>query len=163
MREPIEINYDIWVVNGNPSSKGLNPFEHQFSFELHDVFEIHLVAFLVCSLLLLLWVYALIKQKHLITKLLTVVIGGELFSIFLNLIHVAVFAFNGEGVDWMSKLGTLVDIVVQCLFMMFLLLLAKGWAITTNELKWKSVLFGICGAYTLLNLFLYIWNLVGEV
>lgn len=160
MKEEILIEYDIWLVNGNPSSRGLNPFEHQFSFEFHDVFEIHLVAFLLCLLLTLLWSYAFFKQRHLITKLLTVIIGGELLSTLLNLIHVTVFAFNGQGVGWMSKVGTLADIVVQCLFMMFLLLLAKGWAITTNELKWKFVLFGICGAYTVLNLFLYIWNLV---
>ncbi|PVD26526.1 hypothetical protein C0Q70_14203 [Pomacea canaliculata] len=160
MKEEILIEYDIWLVNGNPSSRGLNPFEHQFSFEFHDVFEIHLVAFLLCLLLTLLWSYAFFKQRHLITKLLTVIIGGELLSTLLNLIHVTVFAFNGQGVGWMSKVGTLADIVVQCLFMMFLLLLAKGWAITTNELKWKFVLLGICGAYTVLNLFLYIWNLV---
>ncbi|KAK3094097.1 hypothetical protein FSP39_024103 [Pinctada imbricata] len=37
--ENIEIEYDIWLVNGNPDSKHLNPFEHQFSFEDHDIFE----------------------------------------------------------------------------------------------------------------------------
>lgn len=159
-REPIIIQYDIWIVNGNPTSKGLNPFEHQFSFEFHDVFEIHLVAFLLIAVIMFLWIYAFLKQQHLITKLLTVVFAGELLSTILSLIHVTTFSFNGVGVEWMNKFGTLVDIVVQCLFMMFLLMLAKGWAITTNELRWKSVLFGICGAYTLLNLFLYIWNIV---
>ncbi|XP_076463418.1 integral membrane protein GPR180-like isoform X2 [Babylonia areolata] len=160
MTEPLTIAYDVWLVNGDPSSKALNPFEHQFSFEFHDVFEIHLVAFLLISVILALWTYAFLKQKHMITKLLTVVFAGELLSTTLSLTHVAVFAYNGQGVDWMSKVGTLVDIGVQCLFMMFLLLLAKGWGITTDQLKWKSVLFGICGVYTVLNLFLYIWNLV---
>ena len=160
MKEVLTIQYDIWIVNGNPSSKSLNPFEHQFSFEFHDVFEIHLVSFLVLSLILFLWMYAFLRQKHIITKLLTLVFVGELLSTVLHLIHVTVFAFNGQGVEWMRKMGTLVDIVIQCLFMMFLLLLAKGWGITTDQLKWKSVLFGICGVYTVLNLFLYIWNLV---
>ena len=160
MKEVLTIQYDIWMVNGNPSSKSLNPFEHQFSFEFHDVFEIHLVSFLVLSLILFLWMYAFLRQKHMITKLLTVVFVGELLSTVLHLIHVTVFAFNGQGMEWMRKMGTLVDVVIQCLFMMFLLLLAKGWGITTDQLKWKSVLFGICGVYTVLNLFLYIWNLV---
>jgi hypothetical protein len=160
MKEAITLKYDIWIVNGNPSIKGLNPFEHQFSFELHDVFEIHLVSFFLILGILVLWIYAFLKQQHLITKLLTVVFAGELLSTVLSLIHVTTFAFNGVGVEWMNKAGTLVDIVVQCLFMMFLLMLAKGWAITTKELRWKSVLFSICGAYTVLNLFLYIWNIV---
>nr|KAG5712887.1 hypothetical protein BaRGS_007484 [Batillaria attramentaria] len=160
MKDSIKVQYDIWLVNGNPSSKALNPFEHQFSFEFHDVFEIHFAAFLVLLLLLLLWLYAFHKQRHVITKLFTVVLVGELSSTVLSLIHVTVFAFDGEGVVWLSKVGVLVDVVVQCLFMLLLLLMGKGWAITNSELKWKSVLFGICGAYTLLNLFLYIWNLV---
>ncbi|XP_012941217.2 transmembrane protein 145 [Aplysia californica] len=44
--------------------------------------------------------------------------------------------------------------------MLVLLLLAKGLGITTDQFKWKSVIFSLWAAYTVLNVFLYIWNLV---
>ena len=103
--KPIKLQYDIWIVNGDPSSKSLNPFEHQFSFELHDVFEIHLVAFFLILLILALWIYAFRKQPHLITKLLTVIFAGELLSTVFSLLHVTVFAMNGVGIDWLSKVN----------------------------------------------------------
>ncbi|XP_013067214.2 uncharacterized protein LOC106055487 [Biomphalaria glabrata] len=156
----LTLKYDIWLVNGNPSVKGLNPFEHQFSFELHDVFEIYLIAFLICSIIFLLWLYAFSKQRHLITWLFTSCICGELLSILLNLIHISVFAHNGVGAEWLGKIGTLLDLATQCLFMLLLILLAKGLGITTDQFKWKSVIFTMWAAYTLLNVFLYIWNLV---
>lgn len=38
------IAYDIWVVNGNPDYKTQNHFEHQYTYELHDIFEIYLTS-----------------------------------------------------------------------------------------------------------------------
>lgn len=159
----IVLQYDIWLVNGNPSVKGLNPFEHQFSFELHDVFEIHLIAFTFCVIIFLLWLYAFNSQRHIVTKLFTACICGELLSISMNLIHVSVFAYNGVGAEWLGKIGTLVDLATQCLVMLLLILLAKGLGITTDQFKWRSVIFTLWAAYTLLNVFLYIWNLVSKI
>ena len=74
----VEISYDIWLVNGDPSIKHLNPFEHQFSFEYHDVFEIHLMALLLLSLIGALWVYAYKKQRHPLTTIFTACVGVEI-------------------------------------------------------------------------------------
>ncbi|CAG5134447.1 unnamed protein product [Candidula unifasciata] len=156
----IIINYDIWLVNGNPSVRGQNPFEHQFSFEFHDVFEIHVIALILCIAIFLLWLYAFSKQRHMVTRLFTACLCGEMLSITLNLIHVSIFAYNGVGAEWLGKVGTLLDLATQCVFMLLLLLLAKGLGITTDQFKWKSVIFSLWAAYTLLNIFLYVWNLV---
>lgn len=158
----VSIAYDIWMVNGNPSVKGLNPFEHQFSFEVHDVFEIHLAAFVVSVILFLLWLYAFSKQKHIITKVFTASLCVELCSIICYLIHISIFAYNGVGADWLGSIGRLLDQASQCIFMLLLLLIAKGLGITTDQFKWKSVIFSMWAAYTLLNVFLYIWNLVSR-
>ncbi|VDL95758.1 unnamed protein product [Schistocephalus solidus] len=40
---PVTVNYDIWLVNGVPSLQDYYRFEHQFSFEDHDIFEMYLV------------------------------------------------------------------------------------------------------------------------
>ncbi|GFS11675.1 integral membrane protein GPR180-like [Elysia marginata] len=156
----ITIDYDIWLVNGDPSLKGLNPFEHHFSFEFHNVFEIHLIAAILCIAIFLLWLYAFSSQRHLTTRLFTVCLCGEIFSIFLTLTHVCIYAVNGVGAEWLNHLGKLLDLATECLFVLLLLLLAKGLGITTDQFKWKSLIVSLWAAYTLLNVFLYIWNLV---
>lgn len=73
----LAIDYDIWFVNGNPASKHLNPLEHQFSYELHDVLEIYL-AFLVMNALLLglqIWVFR--NQRHVLLWMLTAILTME--------------------------------------------------------------------------------------
>ena len=140
--------------------KGLNPFEHHFSFEFHNVFEIHLIAEILCIVIFLLWLYAFSSQRHLTTKLFTACLCGEMFSITLTLTHVCIYAVNGVGAEWLNHLGKLLDLATECLFVFLLLLLAKGLGITTDHFKWKSLMVLLWGAYTLLNVFLYIWNLV---
>ncbi|KAG1653967.1 hypothetical protein GQR58_025308 [Nymphon striatum] len=49
---------------------------------------------------------------------------------------------------------------IQSIFMLLLLLLAKGWPITRNEITWKPVLFGIWILYTLIHFLLHVWKLV---
>lgn len=39
---PMRMHYDIWMVNGVPRLRDYYRFEHQFSFEYHDIFEIYL-------------------------------------------------------------------------------------------------------------------------
>ena len=38
----MRLRYDIWMVNGLPRLRDYYRFEHQFSFESHDIFEIYL-------------------------------------------------------------------------------------------------------------------------
>lgn len=71
LEEEFSLDYDIWLVNGNPYSKNQNPLEYQFSFDNQDTVEIYLV-FLACYMFLTpLQVYAVMRQKHPVTKLFT--------------------------------------------------------------------------------------------
>jgi hypothetical protein len=63
-------------------------------------------------------------------------------------------------VYWIAVLGNAVDTIAQCLFMLSLLLLAKGWMITQHSIRGRSVVFSLWGVYTLLNCILFFWNLV---
>ncbi|KAK3596020.1 hypothetical protein CHS0354_032543 [Potamilus streckersoni] len=157
--EAIEIEYDIWLVNGIPSSKHLNPFEHQFSFELHDVFEIYAIFVLFYIFMILLWIYAYRRQIHNITRIFTSCIILEFTGNLLNLIHVLIFAINGAGVPVFQIFGNAIDLIAQCLFMLLLLLIAKGWTILQMELDSKYKLFCIWGLYTAFNCGFFIWNL----
>ena len=47
---------------------------------------------------------------------------------------------------------------VQILFTLVLIILAKGWAITTQALTGKKIMFGLFGAIICCYLALYIWG-----
>lgn len=160
--EDITVDYDIWLVNGDPIYKKWNPVEHQFSFEEHDIFETFLGFLGVYIVLIPFWFYVYSKQKHSLTKFLLTIICIEAFGILCNFIHVAVFAANGVGVYWIAVLGNAIDTISQCLFMLSLLLLAKGWMITQQNIRGRSVVFTLWGVYTLLNCILFFWNLVSH-
>ncbi|XP_050404365.2 uncharacterized protein LOC126820431 [Patella vulgata] len=158
--DDVIIHYDIWLVNGNPELKHYNPFEHQFSFELHDVFEIHVTALVICCIILPMWLYAFFKQKHRITKILTVCFVLQMGSIGCNLLYIILIAATGSGFTWLAVIGNLIDLTSECFFVLFLIFLAKGWGITTDELRGKIVLYVLWGIYTVLNIVLFIWNLM---
>ena len=48
----------------------------------------------------------------------------------------------------------------QSLFMLLLLLLAMGWAVTRTELKWRWQIFTVWLSYSLLHCLLYVWKKV---
>ena len=73
----ISVDYDIWFVNGDPASKHMNPFEHQFSYELHDVLEIYLAFFILNTLLLAVQVWVFRSKKHVLLWLLTAILVLE--------------------------------------------------------------------------------------
>lgn len=157
--ENIELDYDIWLVNGNPSDKNQNPLEYQFSFDAQDTVEIYLV-FLACYLFLTpLQVYAVTRQKHPVPKLFTAGLLFALGGVFLNVCHCLKFAFDGQGVESAAIAGGILDICSQTTLMLLLLLLAKGWAITRKELTWRPVLFSIWALYGLVHCLLYTWDL----
>lgn len=155
-----EINYDIWLVNGDPASKHLNPFEHQFSFEMHDVFEIYALFSVLYLITLPVWIYAYKQQVHPITKLLTICISTEFAGVVLNFLHVLIFCINGVGAEWLKVIGNLLGSFAECLFMLLLLLIAKGWTILSMKLLGKRTLVFFWGIYTALNALFFIVNLV---
>nr|CAG4640751.1 EOG090X03T7 [Eulimnadia texana] len=159
VNEDIEIEYDIWLVNGNPHSKSRNPFEYQFSFEKQDVVEIFLVFLISYFCLAPVQFYVVARQKHPVPKLFTAGVLLALTGVFLNVVHALMFAFDGVGFVSASIVGGIFDILSQTLLMLLLLLLAKGWAVTRLELTWKPVLFIIWGSYGIVHVLLYVWDL----
>lgn len=87
----------------------------------------------------------------------------EYIGIVFNFIHIFKFAFDGVGVEMLHVVGDFIDQIAQCVFMLLLLLIVKGWTITRLGLSMKDkiILFSVWGAYTVANLCLFTWNLVG--
>lgn len=155
----MDIDYDIWMVNGDPASKHLNPFEHQFSFEMQDVVEIYAIFSVLYTVILPFWIYAYQKQIHPITKLLTVCICTEYAGVVMNVFHVLIYSFNGVGAEWLKVLGNVFGIFAECFFVLLLLLIAKGWTITSMKLTNRKIVFVFWGIYTVLTAILFIIGL----
>ncbi|KAM7288984.1 integral membrane protein GPR180 [Ixodes scapularis] len=159
VEEDIAINYDIWLVNGNPAASSHNFFEYQFSFEQQGSLERVLLFFVLYLVLACLQVYAALQQKHLVTRLFTAALTLQLLSFLWTITHLAFFAWDGVGVPTLGIVGDVTYMLSQSLFMLLLLLLAKGWAITRTELTWKPVLFCIWLVYSCIQILLYVWNM----
>ncbi|GAB6024907.1 hypothetical protein CHUAL_010013 [Chamberlinius hualienensis] len=154
----IVIDYDIWLVNGNPYKKDQNQFEYQFSFEKQNVIEIYIVFLMLNLGLIILQVYAGTQQKHPIILLLSGTILLALFGNIFHLIHYLKFSNDGEGIEGVGVVGDICDILSECMFVLILLLLAKGWAITLRKLTGKFIIGFVMALYIGSSILLYAWK-----
>lgn len=153
----LDIFYDIHLVNGNPAARHKNLFKYEFSSDQQDLLEVYLVLLLVYTVLTPLQLHAAWKQQHPITRLLAADLTVQYVALIFTNLHFGLFAANGQGVEAFAVMGEVLEIISQSLFMLLLLLLAMGWAITRQELTCKFSFFTLWSLYTLLSCLLYIW------
>ncbi|KAF7272852.1 transmembrane protein 145 [Rhynchophorus ferrugineus] len=154
---PFEINYDIWLVNGNPNNSAFSTY--QFSFDRQNTLELYIVFWLCYMVLVPLQCHAVRIQRHPVTRLFTASLLLDFLALCFNLIHTMKFALDGEGYPKIQMTGDILDILSRTSFMLLLLLLAKGWAVTRLELTWKPLVFAIWLCYGIVHILLYVWNL----
>ncbi|XP_073995193.1 integral membrane protein GPR180 isoform X2 [Rhodnius prolixus] len=154
----IEVEYDIWLVNGNPNTSGYNPLVYQFSFDRQNTVELYLLFFTLYFILVPLQLYAVVRQRHPVTRLFTASLLLEFCGLIFNLIDVIKFTIDGIGYPDLAVVGDILDILSRTTFMLLLLLLAKGWAVTRQEFTWKPLLFTIWFIYGVVHIILYVWN-----
>ncbi|KAL7293736.1 hypothetical protein TKK_0012806 [Trichogramma kaykai] len=154
-----ELEYDIWLVNGNPNNSGLNSLTYQFSYDRQNTIEMYLMFFVCYIILVPLQLYAVSIQKHPVTRLFTASLLFDFMALTLILIHVLKFALDGVGYEQLEVAGDIMDIISRTTFMLLLLVLAKGWAVTRQELTWKPLLFTIWLCYGVVHILLYVWNM----
>jgi hypothetical protein len=99
------LSYNIWLVNGNPHAASQNRFEHQFSYELHDIFEIYLLSFLFYLLVIPLIGFRLVRHFHYMYLNLFAYTLIEATCRLLSLIHNIRFSFDGVGFWFLMFVG----------------------------------------------------------
>lgn len=109
--ESMEIDYDIWLVNGNPNNSGMHSMSYQFSYDRQNTLELYLLFFLCYIILVPLQLYAVGLQRHPVTRLFTASLLLEFIAICLILIHVVKFAFDGVGYEQLEVAGDILDII----------------------------------------------------
>lgn len=108
---PYEIDYDIWLVNGNPNQSTFNTLTYQFSFDQQNTLELYLVFWLCYMVLVPLQCYASRIQKHPVTKLFTASLLLDFVALSLILLHTLKFALDGIGYPDLSMAGDIFDIL----------------------------------------------------
>ena len=129
------IAYDIWLVNGSPQMKSQNPFEHQYTYELHDIFEIYLTSLVFYLFLMPFIAYRLYTHFHYLYLQLLIYTGIEISCRALSLIHNLVFSLNGKGVYLFDFAANSMEAVGSSVLILILLSIAKGWTVRSNRLK----------------------------
>lgn len=153
-----DIAYDLYLLNGNPEGRNKNMFKLQFSYDNQDLLEVYILLLIVYTILTPLQFYAVNRQKHPISRLLAAALTVQIIALLSITTHFLLFATNGQGVPGLENFGDVLEIFSQSLFMLLLLLLAMGWAVTRQEVACKTALFTLWSLYTLVHLLLYIWK-----
>ena len=122
--------FNFRLVNGNPESRNKNIFKYQFSSDKQDLFQVYLALLIVYTVLMPIQFYAAWKQEHAISQLLAAGISSQFLALLLISIHFSLYAASGSGIAFFAVLGEVLEIISESLFMLLLLLLAMGWAIT---------------------------------
>ncbi|XP_065160392.1 integral membrane protein GPR180 [Atheta coriaria] len=159
MGNDYELEYDLWLVNGNPNISSFSTLSYQFSFDRQNTLELYFLFWLCYMVLVPLQLYAVRIQKHPVTKLFTASLLLDFIALCLIMIHTLKFSLDGMGYPKLAMAGDIFDILARTSFMLLLLLLAKGWAVTRLELTWKPLVFAIWLCYGVVHILLYVWNL----
>lgn len=129
--EDYRIQYDIFIVNGNPESPIRdNRFEYHFSFDLHDLVEVYLTCILLY--LFIPFPFILFKFRSLISFKHPILISYLFFQLYFflgntfNFLHHLIFAYNGVGLSVFIHIGNLLTIIGESVLILLLLFIAKG-------------------------------------
>uniref|UniRef100_A0A5K3FFD7 GpcrRhopsn4 domain-containing protein n=1 Tax=Mesocestoides corti TaxID=53468 RepID=A0A5K3FFD7_MESCO len=133
---PAQMKYDIWMVNGVPRLRDYYRFEHQFSFEYHDIFEINLT---FGVLYLFLGIILHIKYKgeyEPLACLLFTHIWLYVAAATLHAIHLAAYAFDGKGACALLYIGNVLGCASETVLLILILTTADvGFPILPAELS----------------------------
>eukprot|EP01117_Protostelium_nocturnum_P000933 TRINITY_DN11265_c1_g1_i1.p1 TRINITY_DN11265_c1_g1~~TRINITY_DN11265_c1_g1_i1.p1 ORF type:complete len:426 (-),score=142.16 TRINITY_DN11265_c1_g1_i1:258-1535(-) len=138
----------------------------EVSYDQKDLPALYLFYFLayffgVCAHAYGVWSLHRSDFLHPVVKLLSATIGTQFLSIFCLFVHWMAYRKNGVGSPFMLGCGEFFDFLVQLMFMLLLLLIAKGWAISSENVSDKKILAGIIGAFSVVYLALFIFGWTG--
>lgn len=167
------------VANCNNNVKKLNfKFEfhmvqyqtgwnHEFSFDeqgLPGMYLFYWLFFTVLFLFELISIWGMIRNQifHPIIRLFFSSLVFETAANFSFFIHYIVYKGNGVGAPGMKGLGEVLDMAAQLCLMFLLILIAKGWCISKNQIDNKKLLISIISLLLLCYVIVFIWENVGR-
>jgi len=107
------------------------------------------------------YVYTIQQYIHQVIKLLTAVIGLQLFAVIFHFADWIIFTESGEHEIFFPIIASLCEIFASTVFLLLLLVLAQGWTVSRFEVMYPKLLLASCVTSALVSCVLYIWQLVG--
>ena len=153
------LDFGYTITSLNPGGAWMK----QFGVDEQGLLATYLVFFLAFVVGSALHIWGLIKMwrqdaLHPIVKLLTSSILLQCVSIFCEFVHLAIYSGNGVGAPVMDGISQVLDMVSQLFFMLLLILISKGWTISSPRLTDRRALFIILAVFLFSYVALFIWK-----
>lgn len=166
----VGVDYDIHIVNNDPDmTVSPDPFVYQFPYNLIGLMVVYIVFTFIYLTLLVFHVTMHTRlctptgyRHHRITFIFGFSLLLEFLHIALVMIHYSVFSVDGMGVVALLYLGQAANFTSDWLLILVLILIGKGWQLTTATVRWKKVTAVIWVLYIVVSGLFFVWTVVSE-
>ena len=164
----VTFTYNMVIVNQDPDNTLTpNPYIYEFPYELQGLLIMYMV-FTTCYVVLVSFQIVIITRLftplnytvHRLVKIFIVSVILELAHVSFILTHYAVYAHDGIGVEALKYLGEVSTVVSDWLLILVLILIGKGWQLTTSTVRHKKVTLTVWGLYIVFSAIYFVWMVV---
>lgn len=162
------INYHVHIVNTDPTlPSNPNPFTYEFSYDLIGMMIIYIIFGSIYLILLLF--HACMHtplctptryKHHPLTLVFSISLLLEALHVTCVMIHYCVFSEDGVGVISLFYIGQALNFISDWLLILVLILIGKGWQITTATVRWKKITLVLWLLYIAVSAIFFCWILV---
>jgi len=83
-------------------------------------------------------------------------------SVVVNMTHMVTLGSNGKGFPVLDRIGDILEVSARICFLLFLMLLAKGWTISGDSLSGKKTIIFTVVSFTVCYICILIWKFAVE-
>jgi len=160
-----DVKYEVHFVN---SPDIVSKWQLEFGSNQMGLQILYLVFFLLYMPFMAVHYYGVyqLSQKleyvHPMVKVFAVVVFLQFLVITAKLVHYGSFARNGVGVPAAFVASEGVDLVARSLFVLMLMLMAKGWTISGDELTGRNLVLAVVGGFFVAAALVMFWQYTAE-
>ncbi|KAF2345247.1 Replication factor Mcm10 C-terminal, partial [Trinorchestia longiramus] len=157
---PVSVSYHLTLVNGKPPAKDHDFFAYHFSCEQQDIGQLIVVCLLVYVFFLLpLQFHATCKMRLRVLEVFLCALCLQTLGLVFATTAQLIMGASGRWVEGLVVSGQVCTLLCEAVFLLLLVLLARGWAVTATTGHHTLGLYSIWGSYAAVTLMLYAWNL----
>ncbi|KRY45930.1 tRNA-dihydrouridine(20a/20b) synthase [NAD(P)+]-like, partial [Trichinella britovi] len=148
----IDLQYELWLVNGHPSHRNRNPLEHQFSVEQQDTLELYLFACCIFIGLFGAHLYSISLgrfRSHRSSVAMLLLVGLQVLYYSVRCGHCIAIVVGGVSIVPLLHVGDLLFSLADVLFALLLVHFATSWPKSFQHFPAKRKLTTIFGPLAL--------------
>ncbi|KAL1242079.1 putative tRNA-dihydrouridine synthase-like protein [Trichinella spiralis] len=148
----IDLQYELWLVNGHPSRRNRNPLEHQFSVEQQDTLELYLFACCIFIGLFGAHLYSISSgrfRSHRSSVAMLLLVGLQVLYYSVRCGHCIAIVVGGVSIVPLLHVGDLLFSLADVLFALLLVHFATSWPKSFQHFPAKRKLTTIFGPLAL--------------